>query len=411
MRPGKYDALNFEFDKQNLSLMLKEGRFDLWDTMEEQLRIFYKSLTENLLEWELEEHRNTMTNDIIYRNGRSSITLMTRLGSIEIKRPRLRNTSYESRILPKYTKNEEQLLELISNLYLLGISTRKMELGLRSILKEKISHTQVSTITNRIKPALDKFHSRQIEDKYVYLYFDGITMTLRPSQDEPSKTVVILVAYGVTNKGEKEIIDFIIRKSESETHWYGFTFNLYERGLKGSKLKLIITDGSSGLHNALDSTFPRTLRQRCWVHKVRNVRAYLRKKDEEECIEGLKAIYTASHRRAALKAFKAWKIKWETLYTKAINCIEKDLEELLNFFYFDESHRKKIRTTNPIERVFKEFRRRTNVMDNHLSTTLGLEKIFFVLTGFLNERWKNKKYLIFPEIEKMPFNLPAREAA
>ncbi len=144
---------------------------------------------------------------------------------------------------------------------------------------------------------------------------------------------------------------------------------------------------------------------------MRNIRVYLRKKDEEACIEGLKAIYTAKHRKAALKAFKAWKMEWETSYPKAVNCLGKDLEELLNFFYFDEAHRKKIRTTNPIERAFREFRRRTNVMDNHLSTTLGLEKIFFILSRFLNERWKNKRYLIFPEIEKIPVDLPTRKVA
>lgn len=197
-------------------------------------------------------------------------------------------------------------------------------------------------------------------------------------------------------------------RSESYENWSGFLFNLYERGLKGERLKLIIIDGCPGLSEALDGIWQRPLRQRCWRHKLENVSKYLRKKDKDECIEQSRGIYKAKSLRQANKRFKRWKEKWGRLYPNAVWCIEKDLDELLTIFHFDESHRKKLRTTNPIERAFKEFRRRTNVMDNHLPNKDSCEKIFYIMCKFLNERWEDKHWLIFEDIYKIPDNLPER---
>jgi transposase-like protein len=217
-----------------------------------------------------------------------------------------------------------------------------------------------------------------------------------------------LIAYGVDKQGQKEIIDFIARRSESYENWAGFIFNLYERGLKGEQLKLIIIDGSPGLYKAIDLLWQRPLRQRCWRHKLENISKYLKRRHQQACIQQARGIYEAKSLRQATKRFRRWKRKWNQAYPKAVQCIEKDLDELLTFFHFDESHRIKIRTTNPIERAFKEFRRRTNVMDNHLPNMSSCEKIFYVMCKFLNERWRDKRWLIFEEIEKIPDDLPER---
>ena len=157
--------------------------------------------------------------------------------------------------------------------------------------------------------------------------------------------------------------------------------------------------------------YPRVLRQRCWAHKMRNVSTYLKKRDEEECLRGVKGIYKAKSLRQAKKSFKKWKIDWEEAYPKAVACIEKDLDELLTFFLFDKRHWRNIRTTNPIERIFREFRRRTGVMGNHMTNMNCCEKIFFVLTEFMNERWRKRKYLHFEQIHRIPSQLPVREVA
>lgn len=411
MRPGRYDSLEFEESKQNLSFMLKEAERDVWGFLRGHRRGSFKKMLELLLRTEQKEQLeiiNLPRDEKIHKAGFKPITINTTDGRITIERPRLRKQLYESKVLPKYTKNEEAILNLIQDLYLLGISTRKMERALKEILgRYGISPAGVSNITNKIIPEIESFHRRPIEDKYVYLYLDGITITIR-TNDGKGKKYILLIAYGVDNRGRKEIIDFIARRSESYENWAGFIFNLYERGLKGENLKLIIIDGCPGLYKALDLLWQRPLRQRCWRHKLENVCKYLKKIDEKACMQEARGIYSARSLRQANKRFKRWKEKWHKFYPKAVKCIEKDLDELLTFFHFDKSHRVKIRTTNPIERAFKEFRRRTNVMDNHLPNMTACEKIFYVMCKFLNERWKDKRWLIFEYIERIPDNLPER---
>jgi transposase-like protein len=411
MRRGRYDSLEFDVGKQDLLFMLREAEQDVWSVLRGHQRNSFKKMLELLLNAEQEEQLeliNIPREDPIHRSGFKPITINTHTGRITISRPRLRKQLYESKILPKYTRNEESILNLIRDLYLVGVSTRKMEIALRNILgRYGISASSVSNITNQILPDIESFHKRPIEDIYVYLYLDGITMTVN-GNDGKGKKYILLVAYGVNKYGVKEIIDFVMVKSESYDNWSGFLFNLYERGLKGANLKLIIIDGCPGLSQALDGLWQRTLRQRCWMHKLTNVCKYLKKKDEEACIDEARGIYKAKSLRQAQKRFMRWKEKWDKLYPKAVNCIEKDLDELLTIFHFDESHRIKLRTTNPIERSFKEFRRRTNVMDNHLPNISACEKIFYVMCRFLNERWHDKRWLIFKNIERIPNNLPAR---
>ena len=414
MRPGRYDSLEFEKSKQDLYFMLKEAERDVWSVMRGQRRKTFKEMLELLLDAEQEEQLeiiNLPRDEKIYRSGFKPITLNTTDGRITLERPRLRKQLYDSKVLPKYTRSEEAILNLIQDLYLLGISTRKMERALREILgKYGISAGSVSNITGRIIPEIEAFHKRSIEDKYVYLYFDGISITIQVNGGK-GKRYILLIAYGVDTKGVKEIIEFVAVRSESYDNWNGFLFNLYERGLKGSKLKLVIVDGCPGLSQALDGLWQRTLRQRCWRHKLENVRKYLKKSIADLCIEEARGIYKAESLRQANKRFKRWKAKWSSDYPKAVNCIEKDLDELLTMFHFDRAHQIKIRTTNPIERAFKEFRRRTNIMDNHLPNMSSCEKIFYVMIKFLNERWRDKHWLIFEQIEKIPDNLPERTPA
>ena len=411
MRRGRYDSLEFDASKQDLSFMLKEAEQDVWSVLRGHQRDSFKKMLELLLNAEQDQELeliNMPRDNPVHRSGYKPITISTTIGRITISRPRLRRQLYESKILPKYTKNEKSILNLIRDLYLVGVSTRKMEMALRNILgRYGISAASVSNITGQVLPEIEAFHKRPIEDIYVYLYLDGITMTVT-GNDGKGKKHMLLVAYGVDKYGVKEIIDFVMVKSESSDNWSGFLFNLYERGLKGVNLKLIIVDGGKGLSQALDGIWQRTLRQRCWMHKLMNVSKYLKKSDEEACINQARGIYSAISMRQAVKRFRAWKDRWYKTYPKAVKCIEKDLDELLTIFHFDESHRVKIRTTNPIERTFKEFRRRTNIMDNHLPNMSACEKIFYIMSKFLNERWRDKRWLKFKYIEKIPNDLPVR---
>jgi len=412
----RHSVLDFAPERQDIDFMLREAEKDLWGYLRDEMKTQCKRIVEYLLQEEQREHLGLRRSERSaerdgYRAGYSRITIKTSLGTIEIKRPRLRVQTYLSKILPLYAKTERYLLDLIANLYLVGVSTRKMAKGLESLLgKAGISAGRVSIITNRVKERIWEFHRRVLEDKYVFLYLDGITITVQ-GIDGKGRKYQLLVAYGVDSRGIKELIDFMPVRSESAENWTGFLFQLYERGLKGKRLKLVIVDGGKGLSSGLDEVYPRVIRQRCWAHKLRNVATYLKKKDEEVCLRGAKEIYKAKSLKHAKKQFRRWKATWEKAYPTAVECIEKDLDELLTFFLFDQRHWRRLRTTNPIERVFKEFRRRTGVMDNHLPNMDSCEKIFFVVTEFMNERWKTRHYLHFRDIENIPVNIPERTAA
>lgn len=198
-----------------------------------------------------------------------------------------------------------------------------------------------------------------------------------------------MTAYGVTVAGKKEIIDFMVTSSESEHRWYIFLKGLYDRGLTGEKLQLIITDGNRGLENAVDYWYPEIKRQRCWVHKLRNVSNYLRRKDHDSCINGARNIYKARTRKEAINMFWIWANEWRSVYPEAVRCIEKDIEVLLNFLSCSEDHHKLIRTTNVIERSFREVRRRTRPM-SCFNNTQSIERIVFAVIHNLNTRWSNR---------------------
>ncbi len=165
--------------------------------------------------------------------------------------------------------------------------------------------------------------------------------------------------------------------------------SLYTRGLKGEHLKLIAMDGSSGLKAAAELIYPHAQIQRCWAHKLRNVANCCKKRYEEELISNARKIYQSASRLKAIAEFKAWKKEWQRIAPKAVHCLEKDLEEMLSFLDCPKSHQIKIRTTNAIERAFREVRRRTRVF-SCFSNTASSERIIFAIFTHLNNNWKDK---------------------
>ncbi|MCQ9206123.1 MAG: transposase [Omnitrophica bacterium] len=211
-----------------------------------------------------------------------------------------------------------------------------------------------------------------------------------------SKKKVTLVAYGIKVDGRRELIDFMVMGHESEKRWEGFLSRLYIRGLTGEVLGLIITDGKKGLENAVDNIYPQVKRQRCWAHKLRNVANNLKRKHIDQCIKEARSIYNAHNRKEAVTAYKKWATKWKALSPKAVRCLEKDLEELLNVFYCPKEIRKMVRTTNVIERAFREARRRTRPM-SCFNNTQSIERIVYAVLSHLNDKWRAKPLFEFTQ--------------
>lgn len=371
-----------------------KGNFWEEDAKPKVLRLL-KELMENTLKKDMQDHlgvkwygRRNGKRPTPYRNGYYSRDLVTQFGTIQdITTPRAREKGFKTRVFKRYKRHQELVEDLVQDIFLAGVSTRRVGEVISKLLDTKVSHGTVSNITRRLDKHVKEYRTKEIVDEYQYLFLDAITLKIRYNNAYHNRKV--LVAYGITVFGERKLLGFLQSQGESYEAWEALLKDFRRRGLSGKNLKVIIIDGCKALRRAVDSEYPFTSVQRCWAHKNRNVAKYLRKKYQKICTKELVKIYDAKNRYAALEAFKVWKRKWRRISPKAVACLEKDLEELLAFYSFKKSHWKKIRTTNVIERSFKEVRRRTRVF-SCFSNKESCDRIIYAIFTHLNNNWKER---------------------
>lgn len=246
-------------------------------------------------------------------------------------------------------------------MYLAGVSTKKLQGIVKELTNRTLSSGTISNINKEIfGETLNKFQNQPIKDNIEYLILDGIRQPIKDIFGYEQK--IGLAAYGIKKTGERGIISLRIVDSENEQDCLAFLTDLKQRGLKGENLRLITIDGAPGMIKAIRAIYPFKPIQRCWVHKMRNILAILKHSYKKACIEGVKEIFNSQNKKEALKRFQEWKSVWQIYAEKAVNCLEKDLAELFSFYDFPEQDWKKIRSTNYLERAFREIRRRTNVI-------------------------------------------------
>ncbi len=365
---------------------------DWWGDINERTIGMVKLILEDSLEEELLEQlqANRYQRTEVrkgYRNGHYEKSLYTRFGAMKAIRIQRARESYESKILRRYERRHDQVNQMVRDMFLAGVSTRRVGEVLAKVNGEKVSAQTVSRITRSLDSEVHLFQNRPLGDVYQYLFFDGISLKVKGAGKVHKKQV--LCAYGITLWGSRQMISFRQGTDESEAKWEAFLNDLHERGVEGKNCQLIVTDGCPGLHKALDTVYPYTARQRCWVHKLRNISNKLRVKDREGCLAGARLIYLAKHRKEAVKAYKNWELKWRSVYPDAANCLDKDLDEMLNFLDCPIAHRVKVRTTNVIERAFREVRRRTRPM-SCFTNSLSVDRIIYGVISHLNQTWKDK---------------------
>jgi putative transposase len=357
--------------------------------------ILESSLDEEILE-ELQVNRYRRSNQRRgYRNGYYERSLCTRYGIIKALRvPRTRE-GFTSVVLPRYQRRPSDVNRLVKECFLGGLSTRRVGEVLAPLCGEQISPQTVSRITVKLSSEVQHYHNRLLGDNYQYLLLDGVTLKVKSIVGVKKR--LILCAYGITPEGKRELISFRQRNSESEDQWESFLQNLYQRGLEGKNLQLIVTDGCPGLHKALETVYPFIPKQRCWAHKLRNVAAKLPRKIQGTCLIEAKGIYQAQTQREARERFHHWATHWRELAPKAVVCLETDMDELVNFLNCPKEHRRKIRTTNAIERAFREVRRRTRPM-SCFQNSASVDRIIYGVISYLNNKWKDKPLYQFTQL-------------
>ncbi len=324
------------------------------------------------------------------RNGSYPRHVLTELGDVLLAVPRTRHFSPKG-IIAAYARRTREVDDLILACFLLGLSTRKVGTVLSTILHEKISAQTVSRVAKTLDTAVSAFHRRRLPNHYRALILDGVMIRRKTGMGAVTRPV--LVALGVRHDGKKEVIDFRSVRAESGTAWEVFLADLIHRGLTGEHLEVICADGGQGLLSVLPLVYPQVPLQRCWAHKMRNIMNKIRKGDQKQVKGGLVKVYLAQGMGEARMRARRWVERWEARYPKAVKCLRDDIEELLTCFSFsDPEFRKAIRTTNAIERRFREVRRRTRPM-GVMSDRTSMERILYAV--FMNENISAGVYPVF----------------
>jgi len=310
------------------------------------------------------------------RNGSYDRHLLTELGDIALAVPRTRTFSAHA-VLHAYARRVEEIDRMILACFTLGLSTRKVGEALLPVLGRPVSPNTVSTVAKRLDGAVAAFHARPLANRYTALVLDGVVLARKTGAGALRRPV--LVALGLRPDGRKEVIDFRLAPAESAAAWEAFLGDLIRRGLTGKGLGVICVDGGQGLIAALPTAFPGIPVQRCWAHKIRNVLDKVRDADRDEVKRGLHAIMNAKTRPLAQAAARRFAERWNDTYPRAVRCLREDLDDLLTCFrYKDHAERRKVRTTNAIERRFREVRRRTRPMGVFQDRT-SMDRILFAV--------------------------------
>lgn len=310
------------------------------------------------------------------RNGTYRRHLLTELGDIELAVPRTRRYS-PVEVIRAYARRTREIDRVILAGFVLGLSTRKVGETLLALLGREVSATTVSQVAKTLDAAVAAFHRRPLANRYQALMLDGVVLARKTGAGALRRPV--LVALGLRPDGKKEIIDFRLAGSESALEWERFLSDLYRRGLTGEGLDMICVDGGKGLLKALPIVLPQIPVQRCWAHKIRNVLDKVRKADQSKVKRALHKIMHAANVPQARSAARRLADRFQAQYPAAVACLRDDLDELLTCFrYKTDDQRRAVRTTNAIERRFREVRRRTRPMGTFQDRT-SMDRILFAV--------------------------------
>lgn len=379
---------------RNVTRAMKEINAFEWEGDFKPLaRQALKELMEKRLEDEMAEHLGLSRYEHArdrhdYRNGHYVRHLLSEMGDLELLVPRSRRGKFSTRLFDRYARRCRSVDRVLLACFCLGLSTRKAASVLAPVLGEKVSASTISRISEELDHEVHRYHTRPLKDHYQYLFFDGVVLKSKGAVKVQKR--ILLCAFGITVQGRHEMIDFHPAASESGASWEAFLGDLYQRGLQGSLCELIATDGGTGLHQALEIVYPKIVLQRCWAHKTRNVLDKVKKKDQPAVKKALNRISHAANRREASQAYWRFSSRWHKAYPRAVVCLKKDFEQLLSFFQIKNPQRwSSLRTTNLIERAFREVRRRTRPM-GVMAHTQSLQRIVFAVFHHLNQNWSQQ---------------------
>lgn len=324
------------------------------------------------------------------RAGHYDRKLQTQAGEVTLAVPRLRNLPFETQIIERYRRRESSVEEALVEMYLAGVSVRRVEDITEALWGTRVSPSTVSELNQKIYTQIEAWRNRPIEGEHAYVYLDGIW--LKRSWGGEVKNVAVLVAIGVRADGYREILGVVEGTKEDTESWRNFLRHLKQRGLAG--VQLFISDKSLGLLEALGEFYPEAAWQRCMVHWYRNVMSVVPKGKVKEVMAMLKAIHAQEDRQAARDkaALVAEKLVAARL-GQAATVVREGVDETLSYMAFPREHWTRIRTNNVLERIMREIRRRTRVVGNFPDGRSAVMLVAARLRHIAGTRWGKRVYL------------------
>ena len=342
------------------------------------------------------------------RAGHYERKLLTPAGEMTLSVPRLRKLTFETEIIERYRRRESSVEEAMMQMYLAGVSVRRVEDITEALWGERVSPSTVSELNQKIYGRIEEWRNRPIEGEYAYVYLDGIW--LKRSWGGEVRNIAVLVAIGVRSDGYREIIGVAEGVKEDLESWRGFLRYLKGRGLKG--VRLFISDKCLGLMEALGEFYPEAQWQRCMVHWYRNVFTVTPRGRRKEVAAMLKAIHGQEDREAARAKAEAVATKLENMKLgQAAAIVRTGVDETLSYMAFPREHWTRIRTNNMLERIMREIRRRTRVVGNFPDGRSALMLVAARLRHIAGTRWGNRQYMDMERLREQEQEEQTIEAA
>lgn len=292
------------------------------------------------------------------RSGYYTRSLITRVGTLELRVPQDRNGEFSTQLFERYQRSEKALVSALAEMYVQGVSTRKVKAITEELCGHSFSASAISEINKGLDAQLEAFSKRRLEEEYPYLILDARYERVRENGTISQKAV--LVAIGVNWDGRRCVLATEVGNRESHTSWKDFLLGLIERGLHG--VEFVVSDNHPGLKAAIREVLTHASWQRCYVHFLRNAADHLPRKADDDCLRELRWLYERRDAKEALSDLGAWIEKWQDRYPKLCNWVEENIEETLTFYRLPAAHHKHMKSTNMLERLNQEIKRRTNVV-------------------------------------------------
>jgi len=324
------------------------------------------------------------------RAGHYERNLETKAGKVSLKVPKLRRQTFETAIIERYQRRESSVEEALIEMYLAGVSVRRVEDITEALWGTRVSPSTVSNLNKKIYAKIEEWRHKPIEGEHPYVFLDGIVM--KRSWAGEVRNVSLLVAIGVTAEGYREILGICEGAKEDKSGWSAFLRHLVDRGLEG--VELVVSDACRGLVESVSDYLPDTRWQRCVVHFYRNVSSHVPSTKVREVSHMLKAIHAQENRDTA--AGKAEAVVAELRrqrMAKAADLVEQHVGETLTYYAFPDSHWIKLRTNNPLERIMREIRRRTRVVGAFPDGQSCLNLAAARLRHIAGTQWSTRKYM------------------